>query len=82
MSIQIYLKISTVPDKNCYSKIKLCDEQVVDRRGADFQEKAQQRLNEIIKKTGILVIATHSAVLVQQVCNRIIKLERGTLIST
>jgi lipopolysaccharide transport system ATP-binding protein len=49
---------------------------------ADFQEKAQQRLQEIIKKTSILVIATHSPELVQQVCNRMIRLERGALITT
>ena len=49
---------------------------------ADFQEKAQQRLNEIVKKTSILVIATHSPELVQRVCNRMIKLERGDLITT
>ena len=48
---------------------------------ADFQEKAQQRLDEIIKKTSILVIATHSPALVQQVCNRMIMLERGALIT-
>lgn len=48
---------------------------------ADFQEKAQQRLDEIIKKTSILVIATHSPELVQQVSNRMIRLERGTLIA-
>jgi lipopolysaccharide transport system ATP-binding protein len=49
---------------------------------ADFQEKAQQRLDEIVKKTSILVIATHSPALVQQVCNRMIRLERGALITT
>jgi len=48
---------------------------------ADFQEKAQQRLDEIIKKTSILVIATHSPALVRQVCNRTIMLERGALIT-
>jgi lipopolysaccharide transport system ATP-binding protein len=48
----------------------------------DFQEKAQQRLDEIVKKTSILVIATHSPALVQQVCNRMIRLERGALITT
>ena len=49
---------------------------------AEFQEKAQQRLGEIVKKTSILVIATHSPPLVEQVCNRMIKLERGVLITT
>ena len=46
---------------------------------ADFQEKAQHRLQDIVKKSSILVIATHSLHLVEQVCNRTIKLERGVL---
>lgn len=48
---------------------------------ADFQEKAQQRLQEIISKTSILVIATHSPELVERVCNKMIRLERGALIA-
>ena len=49
---------------------------------ADFQEKAQQRLGEIVKKTSILVIATHSPELVERICNKMIRLERGALITT
>lgn len=48
---------------------------------ADFQEKAQHRLQEIVNKSSILVIATHSTELVAKVCNRTIRLERGNLIS-
>jgi len=48
---------------------------------AEFQEKAEQRLNEIIQKTSILVIATHSPALVQRVCNRMIQLDRGALVT-
>ena len=48
---------------------------------ADFQEKAQQRLDEIVKKTSIMVIATHSPELIQKACNRMIRLERGTLMA-
>jgi lipopolysaccharide transport system ATP-binding protein len=46
---------------------------------ADFQEKAQIRLNEIVRNTSILVIATHSPDLVQKTCNKTIKLVRGEL---
>jgi ABC-type polysaccharide/polyol phosphate transport system, ATPase component len=48
---------------------------------ADFQKKAQHRLQEIVKKSSILVIATHSPELVAKVCNRTIRLDRGTLIT-
>lgn len=49
---------------------------------AEFNEKAQERLREIVHKTSILVIATHSPELVGHVCNRMIRLERGSLIKT
>ena len=47
---------------------------------AEFQEKAQQRLKYIVNKTSILIIATHSPELVQKACNRMIRLERGSLV--
>jgi lipopolysaccharide transport system ATP-binding protein len=49
---------------------------------ADFQDKAQHRLQEIVNKSSILVIATHSPELVAQVCNRTIRLERGALVAS
>lgn len=48
---------------------------------ADFQNKAQTKLDTIIKNTNILVIATHSPKLVKKICNRTIQLERGCLIT-
>jgi lipopolysaccharide transport system ATP-binding protein len=48
----------------------------------DFQEKVQQRFKEIVQKSSILVVATHSPELVEKVCNRTIRLERGSVIST
>jgi len=47
---------------------------------ADFQDKAQQRLHEIVKKSSILVIATHSPELVKKICNRTVRLDRGTIV--
>lgn len=46
---------------------------------AEFQEKAQQRLGELVQKSSILVIASHSPELVAKVCNRTIQLERGSM---
>jgi len=43
----------------------------------DFQEKSEKKLNELVEKTGILVIASHSKDLLLKVCNRIIWLEHG-----
>jgi len=47
---------------------------------AEFKEKAEKRLNEIVDKSSILVIATHSPELVAQVCNRSVRLDHGVLI--
>jgi lipopolysaccharide transport system ATP-binding protein len=46
---------------------------------AGFQEKAEQRLNELVQSTNILVIASHSRELISKVCNRLIWLEHGKI---
>ena len=46
---------------------------------AEFKEKAEKRLNEIVDKSSILIIATHSPELVTQVCNRRVRLDHGML---
>ncbi|MDD4278003.1 MAG: ABC transporter ATP-binding protein [Candidatus Cloacimonetes bacterium] len=48
---------------------------------SEFKDRAQQRLIEIVQKSGILVIATHSPELVEKVCNRTVHLDRGTLVT-
>ncbi len=45
----------------------------------DFQDKAQRRLNEIVQKSSMLVIASHSSDLLSKICNRVVRLERGRL---
>jgi lipopolysaccharide transport system ATP-binding protein len=42
-----------------------------------FKAKAEHRLTEMVSETKILAIATHSRVLVEKVCNRVIWLEHG-----
>lgn len=44
-----------------------------------FQEKAENRLNRLIERTNILVIATHSRRLVERCCTRVLWLEHGRL---
>lgn len=47
---------------------------------ADFQEKAEKRLINLVSDTNILAIATHSRELVDSVCNRAIWLEHGQIV--
>lgn len=48
---------------------------------AEFQIKAAARLNSLLDKTPILVIATHSPDLVRTVCTRVMELSHGKLVS-
>lgn len=44
-----------------------------------FQEKAENRLNRLIERTNILVVATHSRRLIERCCTRVLWLEHGRL---
>lgn len=48
---------------------------------AEFTERAETRMKEIVSNTGILVLASHSPELIEKECNRVIKLEHGSIIS-
>lgn len=43
----------------------------------DFRVRAEQRMQSLVSKTDILVLASHSRPLVESVCNRVIWLEHG-----
>ncbi len=45
----------------------------------NFQKKAENRLNELIKRSSILVIASHSRQLIEKCCTRAILLENGSI---
>jgi len=44
-----------------------------------FKAKAEKRVNDMVQKTNILVIATHSEGLVRRLCNRVLWLEHGQI---
>ena len=44
-----------------------------------FQERAAQRMDELIQTSGILVIASHNHRRIREQCNRAIWLDRGRL---
>lgn len=44
-----------------------------------FQQKAEERLNNLVDATDILVIASHSHELISKVCNRVLWMEHGKL---
>lgn len=46
---------------------------------ASFNEKAEKRLNDLVKSSRILVIASHSRTLIEKTCNRVMWFEHGRL---
>lgn len=46
---------------------------------AAFNQKAEQRLNDLVKSSRILVIASHSRELIERTCNRVMWFEHGRL---
>jgi len=48
---------------------------------AEFQERADQRMREIVDTTGILVLASHSPDMIQRECNRVLQLSHGRKMS-
>ena len=49
---------------------------------ADFSIKAANRMDDLVNKASILVIASHDLALVDRLCNRVIRLEHGRIVET
>ena len=54
---------------------------VVDSRGCAFLEKAQRRIEKFVRRSSILVLASHSMELVEQWCNRGLLLHQGRIMA-
>ncbi|MCC8109064.1 MAG: ABC transporter ATP-binding protein [Planctomycetes bacterium] len=75
MVMRLSFAISTIVNPD----ILLMDEWIsVGDQG--FQQKAGKRLNELVERSKILVIASHSIDLLKSLCTRIIRLENGQVI--
>ena len=47
---------------------------------AEFSKKASARLKQLVERTPILVLASHSKELIEKTCNRVFRLEHGRVI--
>ena len=45
----------------------------------NFQQKAERKLNELIQRSSILVIASHSRQLIEKCCTRAVLIENGII---
>lgn len=48
---------------------------------ANFVDKAENRLQALLKKTPILIIASHSPELIKKLCNKVMRLANGRLLA-
>lgn len=75
MQIRLAFSVSTIINAD----ILLLDEWL-SVGDADFQHKASQRLHELIEKSSIMVIASHSKEMLNDICTRIFTLEHGRVV--
>lgn len=77
MAARLSFAISTAPETD----ILLVDEGI-GAGDADFQKKAEQRIERLFEKTSIVLIASHAEELLNRFCNRRIRMEHGQLVQS
>lgn len=76
MYVRLAFAISTA-----FSPEVLLVDEVFGAGDATFAQKAVARMQEIVRQSGIFVIATHDLALVESVCSRAIWLEAGRIVA-
>lgn len=76
MYVRLAFAISTA-----FSPEVLLVDEVFGAGDAAFAQKAVTRMQEIVRKSGIFLLATHDLGLVEEVCSRTIWLERGRVVA-
>ena len=59
-------------------EILIMDE-MISAGDAQFIEKAKRRLHELVDKANILALASHDMEVIQEICNKVVWLEHGTI---
>ena len=75
MQARLTFGIVTILDQD----ILLVDE-VIGVGDAQFRLKAENRFNEIVSRSGIVIIASHNENIISSLCNRILKFKNGKII--
>jgi lipopolysaccharide transport system ATP-binding protein len=78
-SAGMYVRLGFAVSTNFSPDILLIDE-VFGAGDIQFQKKAFARMLDIVSQAGIVVIATHDHSLVEQLCTRVIWLDRGKVV--
>lgn len=78
-STGMLLKLAFAVATSTPSEIILIDE-IIGAGDVHFMEKATQRLGNMIEKSHILVLASHSNDIIRRFCNKVIVLDRGQIL--
>jgi ABC-type polysaccharide/polyol phosphate transport system ATPase subunit len=77
-STGMFLRLAFAISTSIEPEILIMDE-MVSGGDAQFIEKAQQRLLELVGKANILALASHDMKIIQRICNKVAWLEHGTI---
>jgi len=77
-SAGMYLRLAFAISTSIEPEILIMDE-MISAGDAQFIEKANRRLREIVDKSNILVLASHDMRVIQRLCNKVVWLERGSI---
>ncbi len=47
----------------------------------EFNQQAEEKLNQIVRNSEILILASHQHELIHKICNRVITLQKGRVVS-
>ena len=75
-SAGMYVRLAFAISTQFSPEVLLVDE-IFGAGDAAFSRRAVDRMMQIVKNAGIFVLATHSTALVEEVCSRVIWLDRG-----
>jgi hypothetical protein len=74
----MFLRLAFAISTSVEPEILIMDE-MVSTGDAEFLEKAERRLHEIVDKANILALASHQMDIIKKICNKVVWLEHGTI---
>ena len=77
-STGMFLRLAFAISTSVEPEILIMDE-MVSAGDAQFIEKAQRRLREVVDKANILALASHDLDIIQEICNKVVWLEHGNI---
>jgi ABC-type polysaccharide/polyol phosphate transport system ATPase subunit len=74
----MYVRLAFAISTSLQPDILIMDE-MISAGDAQFMEKAERRLHEIVGKANILALASHDMKLIQSMCNKVVWLDQGVV---